>query len=136
MKKQLLLLTALINMGFSAWAQQPRASGKPYSYIIKGGHVIDPKNNINEVMDVAVTAGTRGMPARAAMEAKPAEGNRPALPAIPARGALTGVEGKVALVAKNIPADQADRIIDAKGLYVTPGLIDLHVHFFWGHEGS
>ena len=136
MKKQLLLLTALITMGFSAWAQQPRASGKPYSYIIKGGHVIDPKNNINEVMDVAVTAGTRGMPARAAMEAKPAEGNRPALPAIPARGALTGVEGKVALVAKNIPADQADRIIDAKGLYVTPGLIDLHVHFFWGHEGS
>lgn len=137
MKRQFLFLTALLGIGLGSWAQQPGArSGKPYSYIIKGGHVIDPKNNINEIMDVAVTSGTRAQPARAEMPARAAEGNRPARPAIPARAAVAAVEGKVALVAKNIPADQADRIIDAKGLYVTPGLIDLHVHFFWGHEGS
>ncbi len=137
MKHKLLLLSALVILGLNSRAQQPGApSGKPYAYIIKGGHVIDPKNNINEVMDVAVTAGTRAQSARPAIPARPAEGNRPARPAIPAREAVAGIEGKVARVAKNIPADQADRIIDAKGLYVTPGLIDLHVHFFWGHEGS
>ncbi|WP_276347654.1 amidohydrolase/deacetylase family metallohydrolase [Daejeonella sp. JGW-45] len=137
MKQKILLLSVLLMLGLGASAQpQQRPSGKPYAYIIKGGHVIDPKNNINEVMDVAITAGTRGMPARPAIPARPAEGNRPARPALPAREAVPAVEGKVALVAKNISADQADRIIDAKGLYVTPGLIDLHVHFFWGHDGS
>ncbi|HBE41938.1 MAG TPA: amidohydrolase/deacetylase family metallohydrolase, partial [Bacteroidales bacterium] len=28
-----------------------------YNIVIKGGHVIDPKNNINEVMDIAVKDG-------------------------------------------------------------------------------
>ena len=41
-------------------------------------------------------------------------------------------DGKVALVADNIPADQARDVIDARGLIVTPGLIDLHTHDFWG----
>ena len=32
--------------------------GQPvYDLLLKGGHVIDPKNNINRVMDVAVTDG-------------------------------------------------------------------------------
>jgi len=66
-----------------------------YSIVIKGGHLIDPKNNINEVMDVAIR------------------------------------EGKIALIAKNIDAGQA-RVIDAKGLFVTPGLIDIHSHNFFG----
>lgn len=30
------------------------AVGQTYNIVIKGGHVIDPKNNINAVMDVAV----------------------------------------------------------------------------------
>ena len=137
MRKNLFLLSALIMLGLNSWAQQPGTpSGKAYSYIIKGGHVIDPKNNIDEVMDIAVTSGIRAQPARAAQPARPAEGNRPARPAIPAREAVAGTEGKIALVAKNINPDLADKVIDAKGLYVTPGLIDLHVHFFWGHEGS
>ncbi|MEJ7692862.1 amidohydrolase/deacetylase family metallohydrolase [Daejeonella sp.] len=137
MKQQLLLLSALIMLGLTSRAQQPGApSGKPYAYIIKGGHVIDPKNNINEVMDVAVTSGTRAQAARVAIPARAAEGNNQARPAVPAREAVAGIEGKVARVAKNIPADQADRVINAKGLYVTPGLIDIHVHFFWGHDGS
>lgn len=137
MKKKLLILSALVVMGLSSWAQQPGApSGKPYSYIIKGGHVIDPKNNINEVMDVAITSGTRAQPARVAIPARPAENGRPASQAIDERPAVPASEGKVALVAKNINPNLADRIVDAKGLYVTPGLIDMHVHFFWGHEGS
>ena len=42
------------------------------------------------------------------------------------------VGGKVALVAENIPTDQARNVVDARGLIVTPGLIDLHTHDFWG----
>src|SRR5258707_8214866 len=41
----------------------------------------------------------------------------------------------IARVAPGIPANQAHRTIDAKGLVVTPGLIDLHAHVF-GYEGS
>lgn len=41
----------------------------------------------------------------------------------------------IAKVARDIPADQAKKTIDATGLYVTPGLIDLHAHVF-GYGGS
>ncbi|NMC36942.1 MAG: amidohydrolase family protein, partial [Bacteroidales bacterium] len=64
--------------------------------LIKGGHVIDPKNKIDAVMDVAVA------------------------------------EGKILKVAPSISAENAKKIIDAKGLYVTPGLIDIHTHVFVG----
>jgi len=37
-------------------------------------------------------------------------------------------EGKVAAVEPRIDGAQAERVIDAEGLIVTPGLIDLHVH--------
>src|SRR5690349_592203 len=36
-------------------------------------------------------------------------------------------DGKVASVGTNL--GRADRVIDAAGKYVTPGLIDIHVHF-------
>lgn len=39
-------------------------------------------------------------------------------------------DGKVAAVAANIPALQASKVVDAAGHYVTPGLIDIHVHVF------
>jgi dihydroorotase len=39
---------------------------------------------------------------------------------------------KIAAIAPSIPANQALRTIDAKGLYVTPGLIDMHVHVYAG----
>src|ERR1035438_6313428 len=64
--------------------------------IIKGGHVIDAKNHLSAIRDVAIK------------------------------------DHKIAAVAANIPADQAFKVIDAKGLYVTPGLVDMHVHVYAG----
>ncbi len=72
------------------------AVGQTYSIIIKGGHVIDPKNNIDAIMDVAIN------------------------------------DGRIAMVAKNINAAEGKKVINAKGLYVTPGLIDMHVHVYYG----
>jgi len=69
-------------------------SAQPYDLLIKGGHVIDPKNNINAVMDVAIA------------------------------------QGKIARVAAAIPAAEAKKLVQAGGLYVTPGLIDIHVHVY------
>ena len=43
-------------------------------------------------------------------------------------------EGKVALVSRDIPEDQGLKLIDAAGMYVVPGLIDMHVHVFHGTE--
>lgn len=64
--------------------------------LLKGGHVIDPKNNINETMDVAI------------------------------------LDGKILKVAKNISAEQVRQEIDIRGLYVTPGLINMHTHVYAG----
>ena len=74
------------------------SKAQTYNIIIKGGHVIDPKNNIDAVMDIAIQ------------------------------------DGKIALISKNIDAKKGIQVVDAKGLYVTPGLIDIHSHNFWGTE--
>ncbi|MCL6582272.1 MAG: dihydroorotase [bacterium] len=37
-------------------------------------------------------------------------------------------DGKIKAVGKNLPVGQDVRLIDARGLLVTPGLIDMHVH--------
>ncbi|WP_031526992.1 amidohydrolase/deacetylase family metallohydrolase [Dyadobacter crusticola] len=91
-------------LAFFIWSKPASAQDKKYSIIIKGGHVIDPKNNVDAVMDVAIE-GTPG-----------------------------GTDGKIALVAKNIDPKLAVQVVDAKGMYVTPGLIDIHVHYFWGTD--
>lgn len=77
-------------------------AAQPYDLLIKGGHVIDPRNGIDGVMDVAVA------------------------------------DGKIAAVERLIAPTQARRTVDASGLYVTPGLIDLHVHVYagTGEKGS
>lgn len=64
--------------------------------LIKNGHVIDPGNNIDEPMDVAITGG------------------------------------KILKVAKGIPVSGAKKVIDAAGMFVTPGFIDPHTHVFVG----
>ncbi len=75
----------------SAFAQTPA-----YDLLLQGGHVLDDKNHIDAVMDVAIK------------------------------------DGKVAKVAPHIASADALRTVDAKGLYVTPGLIDIHVHVYNG----
>lgn len=42
------------------------------------------------------------------------------------------VEPVIALVAKNIDTSLAVQVVDARGMYVTPGLIDIHTHVFYG----
>ena len=42
---------------------------------------------------------------------------------------------RIARVAPNLPAGQAKKVLNVKGLYVTPGLIDLHAHVY-GYSGS
>jgi len=42
------------------------------------------------------------------------------------------LDGKVAEVSAEIPSEKAKKVIDASGLYVAPGLIDMHVHVFHG----
>jgi dihydroorotase len=66
--------------------------------LLKGGHVIDPKNKIDSRMDVAI------------------------------------VENKIVQVAPDIPITNAKKVIDVRGLFVTPGLIDMHVHVFMGND--
>ena len=49
-----------------------------------------------------------------------------------ARRDVAFAEGKVAAVGDNIASAEARQTLDATGCLVTPGLIDLHVHVFWG----
>jgi len=46
--------------------------------------------------------------------------------------------GKIARIAPSIPATDAKRVVDAAGLVVTPGLLDIHVHVYPenGSQGS
>lgn len=89
MKKSILLYFSLIMMSFQIMAQS-------YDMVIKGGHLIDPINKIDQIMDVAIS------------------GN------------------KIAAVEKRIPIEQAKKVLDASGLIVSPGLIDMHTHNFFG----
>lgn len=68
-----------------------------FDMLLKGGHVIDPKNQIDGRFDVAITAG------------------------------------RIAQVAPAINVQKAKQVVDVTGLYVVPGLIDMHVHAFQGN---
>ncbi|HWR50013.1 MAG TPA: amidohydrolase/deacetylase family metallohydrolase [Bryobacteraceae bacterium] len=67
-----------------------------YDLLLRGGHVIDARNGLSAVRDVAVA------------------------------------EGKVAVVAASIDPRSAKKVVDVSGLYVTPGIVDIHVHVFTG----
>jgi len=46
-------------------------------------------------------------------------------------------DGKIVRVDESVDAGEAKRVVDVSGLYVTPGLIDIHVHVYphWGDFG-
>ena len=51
------------------------------------------------------------------------------------KGDLGILDGKIAAIADDIPVTQGLDVIEARGLYVTPGLVDLHTHCFHGGTG-
>lgn len=51
------------------------------------------------------------------------------------KGDLGMLDGKIAAIGDDIPAAQGLDVIDARGLYVTPGLVDLHTHCYHGASG-
>ena len=51
---------------------------------------------------------------------------------IHARKDVAFANGRVSAVSDDIPASEAREVLDASGGFVTPGLIDLHVHVFYG----
>ena len=40
--------------------------------------------------------------------------------------------GRVSAISDAMPTSEAREVLDAEGCFVTPGLIDLHVHVFYG----
>ena len=70
----------------------------PYDLLLKGGWVIDPANQRDAVMDVAIA------------------------------------DGKIAAVSADIDPATAQTVADVSGQYVTPGLIDIHVHVYHTRE--
>lgn len=69
-----------------------------YDILLKNGHVIDPLNQIDRKMDVAITAQ------------------------------------KVAAVESDINPALAKQTVDVAGFYVTPGILDIHVHVYHTRE--
>ena len=51
---------------------------------------------------------------------------------IHARKDVAFANGRVSALSDEIPASEAREVLDAQGCFVTPGLIDLHVHVFYG----
>jgi dihydroorotase len=41
-------------------------------------------------------------------------------------------DGRISAVGTDLPREAAARVLDARGCYVTPGLIDFHIHSYWG----
>src|SRR5215470_6200701 len=95
MKSSIKICAFLVMLTALSWATHISAQQK-YDLLLKGGHVIDPKNKISAVRDVAIA------------------------------------NGKVAAVAAKIDPAEAFKVVDVSGYYVTPGLIDIHVHVYAG----
>jgi len=72
------------------------AAAQSYDLLLKGGHVIDPKNQTDAVRDVAIAGG------------------------------------KIVAVAPRLDASSAVKAVDVTGLYVCPGIIDIHAHLYTG----
>ena len=69
---------------------------KDFDLILRGGHIIDPVQKINSVMDLAFK------------------------------------DGKIAALENEIPISKNVLVKDLSGSFITPGLIDMHTHVYWG----
>lgn len=49
-----------------------------------------------------------------------------------ARRDLAIADGRIAAIAETIPSNEARDVVDVSGKIVAPGLVDLHVHAYWG----
>jgi dihydroorotase len=93
----IVLIAAVLGIAAHAARQAPAPAAQPkYDLLLRGGHVIDAKNSVNAVRDVAI------------------------------------FEGKIAAVAEKLNAAEAFKTVDVSGLYVTPGLVDIHAHVYTG----
>lgn len=81
---------------FLALAVAGNVAAQSYDLLLKGGHVIDPKNQIDAVRDVAIAGG------------------------------------KIVAVAPRLDTSAALKVVDVTGLYVCPGIIDIHTHLYTG----
>jgi dihydroorotase len=70
------------------------AAAQEYDLLLQGGHVVDGKNKLSAVRDVALK------------------------------------DGKVAAVEQKIDPARALKTVNVRGLYVVPGLIDIHAHVY------
>jgi dihydroorotase len=73
-------------------------TSQPYDLLLKNGHVIDPANNRDGRLDVAISGG------------------------------------QVATVGPDLDPALAAQTVDVAGHYVTPGIIDIHVHVYHTRE--
>jgi dihydroorotase len=85
------IAASLLAAGLGVAQAQPR-----YDLLLQGGHVIDARNNLSAVRDIAIK------------------------------------DGKIAAVAPHLDSSDALKTVDVRGLYVTPGLVDIHVHVYAG----
>src|SRR5215212_211510 len=69
---------------------------RKYELLLRGGHVIDPRNGVDTIRDVAIRGGV------------------------------------IAAVEPHIDPTTAVQTVDVAGLYVTPGLVDIHTHVYTG----
>ena len=83
------LVTVLALVGLAG--QTPASD---FDLLLEGGHVVDARNGVSAVRDVAIK------------------------------------DGRIAAVAADIPAARALKTVNVSGLYVVPGLIDLHAHVY------
>jgi dihydroorotase len=67
-----------------------------YDLILRGGRIIDPSQKLDEVIDIAFSAG------------------------------------KVARIGAGLKADTTTDVRELSGAIITPGLIDMHTHVYWG----
>ncbi len=88
---RVVLLGMLVVLGSSVW-------GPAADLVLRNGRVIDPRNGVDGVMDIAL------------------------------------VDGRIARVGPALTPSADAQVVDVSGLIVTPGLIDLHVHVFYGTQ--